>query len=619
MSEVAAAERRSPFDGVPASEVVRDVVAAVALLVALPLPWDVLRRGSDLLWVVLATLLALVVVAAPYARRAGVLTGGWLRLAEPSTRRWGLAPYALVTVLYLVLDVVRSEPGAGAVGPGLALGLAGVTLAAAFPGTRPVVVVAGVVAVGAVLTPVLGLVDGAPWTSTLGSVLGAAFVLGVLWLTVRRFVRGDDASGTVLVGLGLVVALELAVLGGALEHRWLESVHGNRFGLFLLPVIAAAALPEMLERARRHDGEPQSETAARWVRVAVQALEIMIVSAGFVGLVALVQLVGGASAGNLVQLVLRLVVGVLVALVAFLARRALLRDPRAGHATAVGAACVVVVLGVVIIVARAGVGTASRVEELLLALGLPALVLAALLVPRAVRELVAAGSAASATSAPQGYPVQGEPVPGEPAAWQSAATGATAVVEPSATSPDRTTSGGYGDDHDVSGREHRASATSVPVQEVSAPGRQAPVQQAPVQQEQAQQPEAEHASAAAQPSRWRGTWAAGTDATQQLSPVTDEAARTQVQGMAPVRGTQPVARPDATQVLAPVVDEPGARWTAGHALDPATPLEDLAAIVQEAPHLRPHVAANPSTYPALLDWLGALGDPAVDAALRSRR
>jgi phosphoglycolate phosphatase-like HAD superfamily hydrolase len=42
-------------------------------------------------------------------------------------------------------------------------------------------------------------------------------------------------------------------------------------------------------------------------------------------------------------------------------------------------------------------------------------------------------------------------------------------------------------------------------------------------------------------------------------------------------------------------------------------------IVQEAPHLRPHVARNPATYPALLDWLGALGDPEVDAALRSRR
>jgi hypothetical protein len=72
-----------------------------------------------------------------------------------------------------------------------------------------------------------------------------------------------------------------------------------------------------------------------------------------------------------------------------------------------------------------------------------------------------------------------------------------------------------------------------------------------------------------------------------------------------------------TAVLPPVVA--GGRWSPAQALDPATPLADLAKIVQEAPHLRPQVAANPSTYPALLDWLGALGDPQVDAALRSRR
>ncbi|WP_342665903.1 hypothetical protein, partial [Promicromonospora kroppenstedtii] len=72
-----------------------------------------------------------------------------------------------------------------------------------------------------------------------------------------------------------------------------------------------------------------------------------------------------------------------------------------------------------------------------------------------------------------------------------------------------------------------------------------------------------------------------------------------------------------TAVLPPVVA--GGRWSAAQALDPATPLADLAKIVQESPHLRPQVAANPSTYPALLDWLGALGDPQVDAALRSRR
>ncbi|MGM7421952.1 hypothetical protein, partial [Cellulosimicrobium sp. CpK407] len=80
-------------------------------------------------------------------------------------------------------------------------------------------------------------------------------------------------------------------------------------------------------------------------------------------------------------------------------------------------------------------------------------------------------------------------------------------------------------------------------------------------------------------------------------------------------GQQPAAQPQ--QSYSPPAQVPG--FTAAQALDPSTPLEVLAQIVQDAPHLRPQVAANPSTYPALLEWLGNLGDPAVDAALRSRR
>lgn len=55
------------------------------------------------------------------------------------------------------------------------------------------------------------------------------------------------------------------------------------------------------------------------------------------------------------------------------------------------------------------------------------------------------------------------------------------------------------------------------------------------------------------------------------------------------------------------------------AADPATPPADLMSIAQYRPDLRPLVAGNPSTYPALLEWLGRLGDPAVDAVLMQRR
>ncbi|WP_402469308.1 DUF7937 domain-containing protein [Isoptericola aurantiacus] len=594
MPDVAGAVRRSPFAGASTRDVVRDVVAVVAMLVALPMPWDLGHRGSDLLWVVLTTVLAVLAVAAPYAARADVLRGAGARFAEPTTRLLCLVPYAVVGLLYLVLDVVRSAGDAGYVGGGLALGLAGVVLAAAVPGTRAVIVAAVVLAAGAVATPLVGVVQGATWPGTVGSVLAALLVLGLLWLTVWRFLHDDEAAGMVLVALGAAVALELAILGGGSAAAWFESLHGGRYGLLLLPVVAAAAVPVALDRAVAAAGEAPEASARRWVRVAVQAFELTLLVAAFVALVAVVRLVGiGFSA----EAVLRLVVGVLVVVVASLARRALLRDARSGHATAVGAACVIVVLGVVVLIARAGVGTASRLEELLLALALPGLVLGALLLPPSVRAVLAADP-----------PAEGSVPAGEPEQWQQPGGGQDAAWQVQAP-----------DAGDQAWQEPAAQQTAV----------QDPVVAGHSWQPPAAEEDAVTSATEAQGSRWRGTWADGTDATQQMSPVRPDVAgdgqqTAQVHTSAASAWStqsapsqaQPVQR---TQVLQPVADVPGSPWTSEQALDPGTPLEQLAQIVQEAPHLRPHVAANPSTYPALLDWLGALGDPAVDAALRTRR
>ena len=54
------------------------------------------------------------------------------------------------------------------------------------------------------------------------------------------------------------------------------------------------------------------------------------------------------------------------------------------------------------------------------------------------------------------------------------------------------------------------------------------------------------------------------------------------------------------------------------ALDPGTGPEVLAGIAQRRPELRVFVAMNPSIYPALVQWLAQLGDPAVTAALAGR-
>lgn len=57
---------------------------------------------------------------------------------------------------------------------------------------------------------------------------------------------------------------------------------------------------------------------------------------------------------------------------------------------------------------------------------------------------------------------------------------------------------------------------------------------------------------------------------------------------------------------------------AGTAADPGADPETLRQIAFHYPDLRPVVAANPAAYQGLLDWLAALGDPRVDAALASR-
>ncbi|ADG99955.1 hypothetical protein GS08_02520 [Bifidobacterium longum] len=57
-------------------------------------------------------------------------------------------------------------------------------------------------------------------------------------------------------------------------------------------------------------------------------------------------------------------------------------------------------------------------------------------------------------------------------------------------------------------------------------------------------------------------------------------------------------------------------FTAEQALTTTDQMQ-IAQIAQYAPELRACIARNPNTYPALIEWLGQLGDPAINAALAS--
>jgi len=70
---------------------------------------------------------------------------------------------------------------------------------------------------------------------------------------------------------------------------------------------------------------------------------------------------------------------------------------------------------------------------------------------------------------------------------------------------------------------------------------------------------------------------------------------------------------------APAPPAPASSDAVRMAQDPATPQATLADLATRVPETRVHVARHPAAYPALLDWLDALGDPEVSRAVAERR
>ncbi|NLS09267.1 hypothetical protein HGQ17_04450 [Nesterenkonia sp. MY13] len=86
-------------------------------------------------------------------------------------------------------------------------------------------------------------------------------------------------------------------------------------------------------------------------------------------------------------------------------------------------------------------------------------------------------------------------------------------------------------------------------------------------------------------------------------------------------GPEPDATdPDATQAIAPqeLESQPEPSTEALKAADSNTSPAELHALATSNPEVRPQIAENPAAYPGLLEWLGSLGDPEVDAALARR-
>ncbi|WP_369374908.1 hypothetical protein AB1046_10150 [Promicromonospora sp. Populi] len=395
-----------PFANIEVADYIRDAIAALALLVSLALPWNLADRSADRVEVVLAVALSLASLTLPYLARLSVLPVTW---TVHSTRRARLVaglPIAVIGLIHLVLDL---RSGAG-VGTGLGLALAGAALAATprdselGPVEEDGAVVRGwrlglagvgvLIALGALISTALAEFAA---DATLGDRLLApvwlVLVVGLAWLLVGGTVRHDRPSRLVLVAAGLVLALLFVFTSGdsltGLESMLPGITDPSRFGLVLLPLAAAVAGSPAVRRDPEADAEASTEQAAGvWVRVAMRAFDVMVLLAVCSALAALVQLIdpGFIGSGAGVTLVLRLVLGVVVAGIAWFARRSLQRDPNTGHVPAVGAACVAGVLGLVVVIATSGASLGVNLGDLLMALGMPVVAASALMVPKAVRE-----------------------------------------------------------------------------------------------------------------------------------------------------------------------------------------------------------------------------------------
>ena len=604
-----AAPRPNPFTGIPVADFVRDGLAALLLLVSLALPVTVGRGfegiGDRFHYVVtLATVLSVLSLALPYLARASVFPPSWTVHTTRLVRLLANAPYVVVVLVYVVLDAITGDDTQG-VGTIFALGLAGAVLAAqprqCEMGPEDLdrgvsklwwTITAGIggfIAFTYLVSLVLFLIDIGDYSdfygtsAVIGTIVAWLFAAGFCLWAIYGTVIGRSPSWR-LVLIGLATILVCAFVFGAGEGSSLlkiESLRGagatflfsislqEGLGAIFLPAAAAAAAAPATVRALTR--EPRSKS---WIFAAVHGLD-------YLALVAAATVVSSVFWFTIDQferptgvLITTIILGLIIAGGAVYARLALAKDAASNRTLALGVAGGAFVLGLVIVIMVPSDtlvdGKYITVGHLLLAFGLPALIAIALTAPKEVREYFATNrpaprgvnNAAYQWSAP---PVQapGYQYPGQQGA---PAPYGTAPVAPQA----------YG-----------APAQAAPWQTQTAAPAQAP---APAYGQQA--PQQEQAPVAPQP-------------------------------VAP----QPVAEPEAAAPVAapapqaaPATSAPSVSgFTAAQALDPATPGAVLAQIVQDAPELRAQVAANPSTYPALLGWLGQLGDPEVDAALRNRQ
>ncbi|QIK83806.1 hypothetical protein [Sanguibacter sp. HDW7] len=665
---------RGRFHDMTDGDHVRDLLGVLAIVLALQLTWSSAGGAAEVPWALAALLVLVVPLTLPYLARLGALPATW---TVHSTRRARVVlalPAVAASLAQVVLDAAAVD-GQRGLGPGVAIGLAAAALAAVPRSSElgPAALDAAVsrswrsvttlVGALAVLAPVAWLV-----------------LLVVQRLQVPSEIRAEDdltrflvvaAVSTVLVVGALVLPSVLAAFTRtALWRRaavvvaatWavalfaandasvsVESVRTLTmsevmddtvvvagvavlgYGLVLVGALAVLATSPAVVRASKDEGDP----AIGWFVTARGLLGLVAALASVVAVVTLViaiddnQTVAGAglaTSPGLGVLVPGAVVALVVGGVALKVRSMLVGRPADARRPAIVATAALLVVGIfLVVVSRLDVVTAFVPQlhvtllTLVVGVGLPVAVLACLTLPSSVRAHVAANPA---TPRPGGTSTAyvWEPRSTALSAAPSAPSAPAAPGYPQAPAPQ-----GYPQEapaYDISGS---ATAAAQPVGhdqpvDYGQPVADATYGAAPVETPVAGYPVSTSVQAGPVEPLPFGAEQPAVVA-EQPAVVTEQPVVVDAPAATSAEPTVP-AGDQVTEVLRLDVADPSTRTEAGftwaQAIDGQTPATTLAQIAQDAPTLRAALAANPSTYLALLEWLGQLGDAEIDEALRSR-
>lgn len=576
----------------------RDLGAAVALICSLRLSWSYSTPASSVVYVLLTTLCALFSLAvlplSRFLRNPDGSPFAWPTLAIRSVM---CAPYIVV----VIVAVVRDLAGTGFLGFSLLVGVFGVAVAVV-PREFELTQLSDGLGVARRYRLACGWFGGAGLAAMVISTMVAvppddwfdspsAFFLFVLPLfgaiglfaaiygvTALRIAAGRVSWQPTLVWLGVALVVAMVTASGDAA----ESSRSAFYGLWLL-VVAAGLASAPLVGGR--DGDKSQ--AAFWALVVANAFRVIVIGASIILALAILVVIQYGQYGGTIpgELIWALISGAATIAAAAVGSHQLRQDPARGRNTALVCVGVMVLLRVIdlsVLGWNSLVSDGAPVSMMLLA-GTFGVIVFGLTVPRPMRQ----GAIRPAATA-------GTVITGPANAGGAEAAAAPWAQYPSAA-PSTPWSAPESDQVAVTGAWLSSPQFDAPDTEwstiVTPPGVQSP------------------AEAPGEPST------VGTDRVSVAGP-------TAVQGTARLQ-TEPAqpqeVRPAGAVSLAKTAAPPAPPDPqTDAAANPATPLPDLMSIAAARPDLRPLIAANPSTYPGLLQWLGHLGDPAIDAALARR-